>query len=165
MSVTFKPRVHPRWSVLLVVTGAMVLSDVRATAPPGRYTYPDGTVSTAMTVTDTVTGLTWQRTAPTMTYDWDDGLSYCSSLSLGNLSSGWRLPQVKELISIVDYSTDVPSIDSTAFPSTTSGEFWTNELSANANESGYWWEVNFDYGVQGTEAPQTLLSVRCVNGP
>jgi len=71
------------------------------------------------TVTDTCTGLTWQRdqadlngNGMTWTHeadetDWCAALDYCendlNTLEYGGLT-GWRLPNVRELHSIVDYS-------------------------------------------------------------
>ena len=57
--------------------------------------------STAETVTDTWTGLTWQRVQPTLPYTPAGAATYCQGLSLGGFSTGWRLPAVKELESLV----------------------------------------------------------------
>ncbi|MDX2345240.1 MAG: DUF1566 domain-containing protein [Acidimicrobiia bacterium] len=67
------------------------------------------------TISDGATGLTWLQADNGETYDWDGALDYCESLTLGG-SSDWRLPNIKELHSIVDYdrspdATDSPAID------------------------------------------------------
>lgn len=67
------------------------------------------------TVSDAATGLTWQQGDDGEVYDWNGALDYCSALSLEG-SDDWRLPNIKELHSIVDYdrspdATDSPAID------------------------------------------------------
>ena len=52
------------------------------------------------TVTDNRTGLIWQQGEPgAMT--WNSALTYCEGLSLAG-STDWRLPNIKELESLVD---------------------------------------------------------------
>jgi hypothetical protein len=62
------------------------------------------------TVTDHCTGLMWQKETDPGTYTWQQALQYCEGLSLAG-HSDWRLPNVRELQSIVDYGRDNPSID------------------------------------------------------
>ena len=57
---------------------------------------------TALTVQDTTTGLEWQRTDDGIKRSWKDSLDYCAGLSLGGLS-GWHLPNISELLGIVQY--------------------------------------------------------------
>jgi len=53
------------------------------------------------TVTDVVTGLTWTRAAwPELT--WEEALALAGTLTLGGRSD-WRLPDVKELYSLMDF--------------------------------------------------------------
>ena len=64
------------------------------------------------TVTDTCTGLMWQKDRTDTDNDgiaddtdrlpWCDALAYCENLELGGRDD-WRLPNVRELHSIVDY--------------------------------------------------------------
>jgi hypothetical protein len=77
-------------------------------------------------ITDTMTGLVWRRCAEGMT--WDNVTLACEGTALqftwkealhhagDNREGGWRMPNIKELVSIVDYSTARPAIDSEAFP-------------------------------------------------
>jgi hypothetical protein len=83
------------------------------------------------TVTDIVTGLMWeQKTADggsgdkERTYTWKDALAYCEDLILGNFSD-WRLPNPKELERIVDLEKSNPAADTTYFPNTKNGFYWT----------------------------------------
>ena len=66
-------------------------------------------------VTDHITGLEWQDNAEakTITKNWADAHTYCSSLSLDG--GGWRLPTIQELRDIVIDGAYDPSIDTTTF--------------------------------------------------
>ena len=56
------------------------------------------------TITDRATGLVWQKNDSGQGLNWEQALAYAA-----NLKGGWRLPNAKELQSIVDY-TRVPAI-------------------------------------------------------
>ena len=88
----------------------------RAAAPSGRYTV------TGETVYDPRTKLTWQRSTPTTMYGSDDARATCASAAVAAAlgGAGWRLPTVKELSTLVDYSVPPPgpTIDAAAFPNT-----------------------------------------------
>jgi hypothetical protein len=55
------------------------------------------------TVTDQASGLTWQQVDDGNVRNWEDALSYAEGLSLAG-HDDWRLPNIKELQSIVDYT-------------------------------------------------------------
>ncbi|CAH0529729.1 Lcl domain-containing protein [Vibrio hippocampi] len=65
------------------------------------------------TIKDAATGLIWQQSDSTQGMDWPSALSYCENLELGGRSD-WRLPNVKELQSIVDYSRSPDTSNSAA---------------------------------------------------
>jgi arylsulfatase A-like enzyme len=78
---------------------------------PGFIDNGDGTVS------DTITGLTWQQSPDTnqdKQIDADDKLSfteaqaYCDDLNLAG-STDWRLPEIKQLYSLIDFNGIDPS--------------------------------------------------------
>lgn len=130
----------------------------RAEAPPGRYTVTAlGTIAGG-TVLDTKTGLTWQRQAPETYYTWADATSYCPTLG-----AGWRLPSVKELMTLVDYSKlfPDPAIDTTAFTNAPGGNFWTSSLYAGFPSFG--WNVGFDGGSASFGGVTSLSRARCVH--
>ncbi|TFG50584.1 MAG: DUF1566 domain-containing protein [Gemmatimonadales bacterium] len=64
------------------------------------------------TVLDRSTKLTWQQADSRPTYDWTGALWYCEGLELAG-HADWRLPNAKELQSIVDY-TRAPAVTKTA---------------------------------------------------
>ncbi len=55
------------------------------------------------TVTDRATGLMWQQTDSGRPLNWEEALAYAENLTMGGYSD-WRLPNAKELQSIVDYT-------------------------------------------------------------
>ena len=97
-----------RHAVLVVLSIAAALSawpssPAFAEAPGGRYVVEEGTV------TDTRTRLTWQRSPDLTPRGWTLAAPYCSDLDLNG--KGWRLPSVKELLTLVDESRWGPAID------------------------------------------------------
>jgi len=93
------------------------------------------------TIFDKYTGLIWQQVSPTEKQTWEQALSYCENLTLGN-KSDWRLPNQKELRSLVDYSKANPSINIKYFPTTfTDDIFWSSTTTASTTNLS--WGINF----------------------
>lgn len=112
------------------------------------------------TVTDNITGLIWQQADDGVARRWEDALSYCENLTLAG-SSDWRLPDIKELESIVDYTTEWPAIDTTYFPTTQSLDYWSSTTLPDSFDVA--WGVNFYAGWTETgNKASTFLHVRCV---
>ena len=106
-------------------------------------------------VKDIVTGLTWEvKTTDGGVRDWGKtytqsaAADFVTAVNASNLCahSDWRLPTPDELQRIVDYSVAslVPTIDTTWFPNTKSGVFWSGALYKGDTTQG--WGVNFQYG-------------------
>jgi hypothetical protein len=136
----------------VAVVSVVLSTSAKGYAPPGRYT------TTAGTVFDTKTKLTWQQTAPSAMYGWAGAKTYCQTLSLAG--TGWRLPTRKELQTIVDYSQSNPSIDPAAFPATPLAYFWSS--SPLAASPGSVWIVTFANGITGYNGVNYGNNVRCV---
>ena len=135
----------------VAVVSVVLSTSAEANAPTGRYTITGGTVF------DTKTKLTWQQTVPAATYAWAAAKTYCQTLSLGG--TGWRLPTMKELQSIVDYSSSrAPFLDPSAFPATPTPGSWSSSLVPGSPTSA--WAVSG--GTTFTIVTTTSLAVRCV---
>jgi len=80
------------------------------------------------TITDHATGLTWTKADSGKGMDWPEALAYAESLELAG-NSDWRLPNAKELQSIVDYTRSPDTTGSAAIDPV----FDTTEI---RNESG-----------------------------
>lgn len=81
--------------------------------------HPSGEV-----VVDTATGLVWQRRAAEPLMSWASALGYCEGLVLDGRSD-WRLPNAKELQSIVDYSR-IPALPPVFGKERSDAYFWTS---------------------------------------
>jgi len=81
------------------------------------------------TVTDNATGLMWEQADSGRALNWEQALAYAQSLRLAGYSD-WRLPNAKELQSIVDY-TRAPTV-------TGSAAIDTRFFQVTDDESWYW---------------------------
>ncbi|MEW6380807.1 MAG: DUF1566 domain-containing protein, partial [bacterium] len=119
-----------RWSGKYYVRAVRSISSDETVIVEKRknYVYGNGsyTANGDGTVTDTSTGLMWQReTAGPMS--WEEALHYCEGLTLGG-HSDWRLPNVNELQFLVDYSRYNPAIDPELFPKTQASGYWSSTV-------------------------------------
>jgi Protein of unknown function (DUF1566) len=103
-------------------------------------------------VSDTLTKLVWQQQASSTTMSWPMAKISCPS--------GFRLPTVKELVSIVDLTVTAPTIDQTAFPGTPVDAFWAS--SPYAGSSGGGWYVHFLFGLSNSGGVGSVGYARCV---
>lgn len=96
------------------------------------------------TVTDTGTGLMWQK-AITAAYTWQQALAYAEELVLpAGGYSDWRLPNRNELQTLVDYTRYDPSIDPLLQMSTMSSDYWSS--TTDASNTAHARFVHFNYG-------------------
>jgi hypothetical protein len=95
------------------------------------------------TITDKGTGIMWQKATSSETYNWEDTLKYCEDMILSGYSD-WRLPDIKELFSLVDENKFSLSIDKTFFPDTKNSCYWSSSTSILYSEQA--WQVDFGGG-------------------
>lgn len=139
-------------------------SEIPASTPTGRFTdHGDGTV------TDSVTGLMWAKCAEGLSgsdcavggatsLNWQVALDLASVSTLAG-HSDWRLPNVKELRSIVENQCSNPAINLFVFPHTPTSYF----VSASPSSLRVW-VVSFQYGESSktTQYRTNLEHVRLV---
>jgi hypothetical protein len=120
-------------------------------------------------VTDSKTGLIWRRCSEGQTWSGSTctgtAAIYTHEQALAQAQSqagtaGWRLPNVKELFSIVNKAFMYPAIDSTAFPGTQSSWYWSSTPYARSSSSA--WSVNFYNGFYSNESRDSDYRVRLV---
>lgn len=121
---------------------------VRTAAPDSSSTAvrfkPDGDQ-----VLDTRTRLIWKRCSEGQRWNGDTcegeakAFTWFRALQLGR-AQGWRLPNVKELGSLVDDTRHSPAIDP-AFPGTPASTYWSSTFLQTEQNNWTWW-VDFDWG-------------------
>jgi hypothetical protein len=152
------------------------------------------------TITDNLTGLMWIKNANmTGRMSWDDAIDYATNLFLGgeecdptcggcgtdpcdpSCLDGWRLPNIRELMSLIDYSQVSPSLPANhpftgvLFANTGRDRFWTSTTTMPDNgNTEYAWTVEFHAGTTSqhnykpsTTTPHYVWPVRdvCPNDP
>jgi hypothetical protein len=144
---------------------------------------PRFTVNANWTVTDNLTGLIWLRDANCTNFfsgdltgvnrrTWDNALIAANSLRSGNCGltdssavGDWRLPNVKELLSLIDWAFSNPALSNAAgtakwatagdaFIGVQSNTYWSS--TTYADSTGYAWVVPlYDGGVFGDDKTVT----------
>ena len=113
------------------------------------------------TITDTKTGLIWKQclegqsgsdcaSGSVETFTWQQALQRAQTVnSSGGFAgfSDWRLPTIKELISLVEHQCVGPAINLTRFPHASSDGLWSS--SAVAGHTSGAWFVSFYDGYTG----------------
>ena len=87
------------------------------------------------TISDNATGLMWQQNDNEST-NWDDAISQCEAAVTAQ-HSDWRLPNAKELQSIVDYSRSPDTYSSAAIDPIFNATSFLNE--EGITDWGYYW--------------------------
>ena len=129
---------------------------ITESTPTSRFTISDNTVI------DNTTNLEWQRCRLGTTWDasatgcpddgisdndaytWEQALEAAASNAL-NGASDWRLPNIKELNSIVEEACYDPAINLELFPDTPSDVFWSSSPTGVYRYSA--WVVIFQSGI------------------
>jgi c(7)-type cytochrome triheme protein len=146
-----------------------------ATTPTQRFIdRADGTVK------DRVTGLLWQRCAMGQSWDgdtckndkskqvrswfsWDSARSQVKHLQKNKLYTGWRLPTLDELATIIEKRCQDPTINLQVFPNAPAWVFWTSDELLSNNE--YVWRIDFKTGKKGSDLKSNFsYHLRLVKG-
>jgi hypothetical protein len=118
------------------------------------------------TVRDAYTGLVWQRTLPVQT--WPRLLTpevdaACAALTLDG-ATGFRVPTVKELQTLVIAGKRDLAIDETVFPDTGTKLFHARPHYADPSSTNNW-DVDFVDGKAYPNSGSQEMNVRCVRKP
>ncbi|WP_200250877.1 DUF1566 domain-containing protein [Thiococcus pfennigii] len=109
------------------------------------------------TVTDVRNGLMWKRCAEGQSWqvsgcmglatrvDWASAMEGAADTSFAGYDD-WRLPNIKELNSILERACRSPAIDATVFPATPSSAFW----SSSPDNQNPWSLNNYSFKVYFT---------------
>ena len=108
---------------------------VRCVAGNEAYGVNDFVDNNDATVTDNASGLMWQQD-DSVSSDWDDAIELCENDNTASYTD-WRLPNVKELQSIVDYTRSPDTDNSAAINPIFNGTSFNNE--EGELDWGYYW--------------------------
>lgn len=109
---------------------------------------------------DNITGLEWQRLESDTLRTWEQAMDECAGLELGG-NTDWRLPDIVELHSIVDYGrASSPVADEAVFPLTAGTVYWT--ASNVAGDSASAWGIDFSTGNVVSNPRDFNFFTRCV---
>ena len=122
------------------------------------------------TVSDNYTGLMWEQKTPENKNDkihWNEALSYCENLNLGGFSD-WHLPNVNELLSLVDFTkNNAPVINTDFFPNTyrdqgdgSSHYYWTATPISYPKRQAF--HIDFESGKNDINNGDRVYAVNCV---
>ena len=164
---------HMNKSILvLLLTAQSLVAQAACPSPPPPGLASRFTVSSdGLEVTDNKTRLVWARCSVGQV--WNGAtcsgnvtpMGHTDAMGLGAqvTYSGWRLPSVKELVSLADSGCPTPSIDLTTFPNAPSfNGYWTSTPYAGTAGSAY--SVYFADGFASVSVSQrfTGFAVRLV---
>lgn len=113
-------------------------------------------------VSDANTNLQWQDNegVQKIQRSWKEALGYCENLEPNALD--WRLPNIRELQSIVNYATSDPAISSYAFHHVTPRSYWSSNSKI---DNQYASTVHFGIGkVANSYKLNDTSYTRCVRG-
>lgn len=125
------------------------------------------------TITDTSTGLMWMRCSLGQTFDaannqcvsdaqqmtWQQALTTAHGFTFAG-TNDWRVPNVKELTSLVERQCVRPAINTELFPLTPSDDYWSSTPSVADPERS--WVVAFFNGSNSLRQRQLSVFVRLV---
>lgn len=163
------------FTTILLLIGSLLVQTAQAqhcnnsiqkTKPDDQYTISqDGTE-----VTDTKTGLIWQRCALGMSWNgstcegaatnhtWENALAQAATVA-SSTGVTWRLPNIKELKSLVETACVDQAINESLFPATPT-TLWSS--SAVASDTYFAWFVIFYDGYDLWGINNDSLAVRLV---
>ena len=154
---------NSRWTRLIFLLFSLMAGTVQAqTCHPESI--PASTPDSQLqdngdgTITDTKTGLMWKQcvegqsgsdcaSGSAKTFTWQQALQRAQTVnSSGGFAgaSDWRLPNIKELSSLVEQQCWEPTINLTRFPHASSDGLWSSSAVAGSTDGA--WFVDFGYG-------------------
>lgn len=152
----------------MLVQAQICKTTIPRSAPDARYQVVAGTQGAE--IRDTYTNLIWQRCS--IGQQWDgtsctgtaQAMTWIDALKTTTTHTGWRVPNLRELQSLIEEACFDSSINYTLFPNTVSDAYWTSSHNPQNPEGA--WTVFFDRGLAGGLAfKTTLLYVRLVKSP
>jgi hypothetical protein len=141
----------------VAVSGKSIARCVRGPALSGSLTVG------ADTVIDSLTSLEWQRTSlDERARTWQAALAYCESLRHAD-KNDWRLPNIKELVTIVDETaTQAPVVDAAAFGASSASRYWSSSPASASMSERLAFTLDAGIGNTPTIKMTDFAAARCV---
>ena len=135
--------------------------------PSPRFSTGSGTSSNC--VTDNLTGLMWLRNPAGTLRNWSNSIVYCEGLSGSGGRGGytdWRLPNVREMQSLVDFENRAPALPSVHpfLGVAATNDYWTGTIVYTGGGGSQNFAVSMDWGSTAHFDPINLLSAWPVRG-
>lgn len=118
------------------------------------------------TVKDNSTGLTWSQDGSDGGMIWNDAMRVCQDNLKGLPGSGWRLPSIGEIQSIIELDQGIPPMNPIFTNVQIAGGYWSS-----TQEPGKWWSAYYYWmGAENTEiyedpTPQTnVIGIYSLSG-
>lgn len=116
-------------------------------------------------VLDRATGLMWAADGDEAgcnngaTITWANGITYANGLTFADFSD-WRMPNIKELFSIVTFNIWTPAIDEPPFANTPDRKYWSS--TTFIGDTTQVWLIDFTRGKVDYELKTEEGHIRCV---
>jgi|GEM_PF-434895 len=185
-------KVHDRITPTTVIYSSTIVSTLAKTGQTNSFHYgDDGTYqqgaswtsprfivssgSASNCVADQMTGLTWLRNPSATPMNWTNAINYCEDLDGADGRGGyndWRLPNINELLSLIDVRYDYPAIgnsfgdgqwsENNPFNGIQSDAYWSSTTySGSSNKARI---ANFGEGVMSHDLKTLSRYVFAVRG-
>jgi hypothetical protein len=116
-------------------------------------------------VRDNNTGLVWEQAPAATLHTWGGGSNQanivCANRNVGG-TTGWRLPSIFELASVMDPSLPAPFVPASVFTDVAPVVYWSS--TTYAVEQAQAWLVNFFSGFVIPNSKENPQRVWCVRG-
>jgi len=118
-------------------------------------------------VIDRATGLMWAADGNGygckngLTANWAAALVWANDMFWAGFTD-WRIPNIIELLSIVNFTRWDPAINPTLFPNTHFNEYWTSTTAFFPDTSA--WIIHFSQGINSQQDKTNTYYLRCVRG-
>jgi hypothetical protein len=142
----------------------VAVSDTKSEARCVRGPTLSGTLAIGDdTVIDSMTGLEWQRTSlDDRERTWKAALAYCESL-IHSGKDDWRLPNIKELATIIDESaTLAPVVDAATFGDSSASRYWSSSPALTLASERLAFTLDAGIGNTPTVKMTEFAAARCV---
>jgi hypothetical protein len=134
---------------------------VRAVRGGQCWSFDNLVINGDRTITDIASGMMWELKTENTWHTWKNAMDYCENASTA-MYTDWRLPEQKEIRTIVNFTRYLPAMNIDFFHDTMSAFYWSS--ASHAYGTRYAWGVDFNHGNVYNDAKDSSYYVRAVRG-